>query len=139
MQPDVGPVQAPPVPTMSYLAAAARANAGLAPTTGVSQTTGVGSTHNVVDLKDEDNETVPMMDKEEDVIVEYVTGKEGEEETAQDKNVKYPGPAYGRGMRIRTKPLSYEPVMTGKTYKQGVNNFCCRGVRYTLDEVLPSG
>ena len=33
VQPDVGPVQAPPVPTMSYLAAAAGANAGLAPTT----------------------------------------------------------------------------------------------------------
>ena len=63
VQPDVGPVQAPPVPIMSYLAAAARANAGLAPTTGVSQTTGVGSTQNVVDLTDADNETVPMMAK----------------------------------------------------------------------------
>ena len=76
----------------------------------------------MVDLTDADNETVPMMAKEEDVIVEDVTGEEGEEETAQDKSVKYPGPSYGRGMRIRTKPLSYEPVMTGKTYKQGVNN-----------------
>ena len=38
-QPDVGAVQAPPVPTMSYLAAAAWANAGLAPTIGLSQTT----------------------------------------------------------------------------------------------------
>ena len=34
---DTGAVEAPPVPTMSYLAAAVRANAGLAPTTGVSQ------------------------------------------------------------------------------------------------------
>ena len=95
VQPDAGPVQAPPVPTMSFLAAAAQENAGLAPTTGVSQTTGVGSTHNVVDLTSADNETVPMMAKEEDVIVEDVTGEEGEEETAQDKSVKYPGLAYG--------------------------------------------
>ena len=38
-QPDVGGVQAPLVPTMSYLAAAAWTNAGLDPTTGVLQTT----------------------------------------------------------------------------------------------------
>ena len=37
VQPDIGDIQAPPVPTMSYLAAAARANAGLAPSTEVSQ------------------------------------------------------------------------------------------------------
>ena len=42
-------------------------------------------------------------------------------------------------MSTFTKPISYEPVMTGKTYKQRVNNICYRGVRYTLDEVLPSG
>ena len=36
VQPDTGAVEAPPVPTMSYLAAAARENASLAPTTGVS-------------------------------------------------------------------------------------------------------
>eukprot|EP00957_Ditylum_brightwellii_P016854 1270820-Ditylum_brightwellii.AAC.1 len=36
---------------MSYIAAAARANAGLAPTTGVPQPTGVGPT-NMVDLTD---------------------------------------------------------------------------------------
>ena len=36
VQPDTGAVEVPPVPTMSYLAAAARANAGLAHTTGVS-------------------------------------------------------------------------------------------------------
>ena len=71
--------------------------------------------------------------------MEDVTGEEGKEETAQNKSVKYPGLAYGLGMRICTKPLSYEPVMTGKTYMQGVNNLCYRGVRYTLDEVLPSG
>ena len=59
--------------------------------------------------------------------MEDVTGKEGEEVTAQDKSVKYPGPAYGREMRIHTKPISYEPVMTGKKYKQGVKNLCYRG------------
>ena len=41
VQSDTGAVEAPPVPTMLYLAAAARANAGLAPTTGVSQPIGV--------------------------------------------------------------------------------------------------
>ena len=51
----------------------------------------------------------------------------------------YSGPAYGRGMRTRKKLVSYEPVMTGKSYKQGVNNLCFRGVRYTLDEVVPNG
>ena len=51
VQPDTGAVEAPPVPTMSYLAAAARANAGLAPTTGVSHPAGVVST-GVVDLTD---------------------------------------------------------------------------------------
>ena len=49
VQPDTGAVQAPPVPTMSYIVDAARANAGLDPTTGVSQPGGVGPT-NVVDL-----------------------------------------------------------------------------------------
>ena len=33
VQPDIGAIQAPLVPTMSYLAAAARANAGLSPST----------------------------------------------------------------------------------------------------------
>ena len=27
--------------------------------------------------------------------------------------------------------------MTGKSYKQGVNNLCYRGTRYTLEEVTP--
>eukprot|EP00957_Ditylum_brightwellii_P180665 13762660-Ditylum_brightwellii.AAC.1 len=34
VQPDDGAIKAPPVPKMPYIAAAARANAGLAPTTG---------------------------------------------------------------------------------------------------------
>ena len=36
VQPDSGAVQAPPVPSMLYIAVAARENAGLAPTTGMS-------------------------------------------------------------------------------------------------------
>ena len=31
------------------------------------------------------------------------------------------------------------PVMTGKTYQRGVNNLCCRGTWYTLNEVVPFG
>eukprot|EP00957_Ditylum_brightwellii_P155595 11844269-Ditylum_brightwellii.AAC.1 len=48
---------------------------------------------------------------------------------------------YGRGMRTRKMPISYEPVMTGKTYKtqQGINNLCYRGTWYTLSEVAPPG
>ena len=48
---DTGDVEEPLVPTMSYLTVATRANAGLAPTTGVSQPAGVVST-GVVDLTD---------------------------------------------------------------------------------------
>ena len=36
VKPDTGAIQAPPVPTMSYLAAAAHANSGLATSTEVS-------------------------------------------------------------------------------------------------------
>ena len=42
-------------------------------------------------------------------------------------------------MRNRTKPVLYEPVMTGKTYQRRVNNLCYRGTRYTLNEVVPFG
>ena len=49
VQSDTGAVEVPPVPTMSYLAAAARANACLAPTIGVSQPAEVVST-GVVEL-----------------------------------------------------------------------------------------
>ena len=55
VQPDTGAVEAPPVPTMLYLAAAERANTRLAPTTGVSQPVGVVSTY-VVELTDATND-----------------------------------------------------------------------------------
>ena len=96
VQPDTGAVEAPPVPTMPYLAAAARANTGLAPTTGVSQPTGVGST-DVVDLADatdddaDNTETISVPKvKDIDIPMEEVIE---ENETAQAQ--------YGRGMRIR--------------------------------------
>eukprot|EP00957_Ditylum_brightwellii_P056703 4297585-Ditylum_brightwellii.AAC.1 len=61
VRPDDGAVQAPPVPKMSYIAAAVRANAGLAPTTGMSQPTGVGPTNAVdlTDATDDDNNNKP--------------------------------------------------------------------------------
>ena len=72
VQPCIGATRAPPVPTMSYLAEAARENSGLAPYTEVSQTTGVGPTHNVVDLKDanykdDKEEVISKVPKVEDV------------------------------------------------------------------------
>ena len=130
VQPDIGAIQAPPVPTMSYLAAADRENDGLDPSTEVSQTTGVGATHNVVDLtytddKDDKQEVIRKVPKVEDVP---------ENEEDQDDT---PDTGYGRGMRIIKKPVSYEPTMTEKSYKQGVNNLCYRGTQYTLEEVTP--
>ena len=61
VQPDIGAIQAPPVPTMSYPDVAACANDGLDPSTELSQTTGVGPTQNFVDLTDADDK----YDKEE--------------------------------------------------------------------------
>ena len=119
---------------MSYLTAAARANAGLAPTTGVSQPAGVVST-GVVDLTDVtddddgDSGTILVIKVQvEDIPMEEVIE---EQETAQAQ--------YGCGMRIQKKPVSYEPVMTGKTYQRGVNNLCYRGTGYMLPEVVPFG
>ena len=145
-QPDVGAIQAPPIPTKSYLAAAARANAGLAPLTGVSQTTGVLPTK-VVDLTAEEEEYVSTeyskgvskANFDNNIKEERISTMDDFGETAQDVAAMYPGPAYGRGKRVRNKPVSYEPVMTGKTYTQGINNLCFKGVRYTLDEVHPEG
>ena len=56
LQPDEGAVQANPIPTMSYMSAAARADAVLASTPQVSHTTGVEHKHNVVDLTDADDD-----------------------------------------------------------------------------------
>ena len=97
VQPDTEAVQAPLVPTMSYLAAAATADAGFAPTTGVSQPTGVGST-DVVDLTDatDDNDDTETIAEPK---VEYIHMEDvvEEREKAQALTVKF-----GGGMRIRT-------------------------------------
>ena len=102
VKPDTGAVEAPPVPTMSYLAAAARANAGLAPTTGVTQPAGVVST-GVVDLTDEtdnddDNSGTILVPK---VEVENIPMEEVNEEDENAKTAQYGlgHPTYGRGMR----------------------------------------
>ena len=116
VQPDNGAVQAPPVPSMSYIAAAVRANAGLAPTTGVSQPVGVGPTH-VLDLTDtpvdDDKSETLHIPKEE---VEDIPMEEDNEDTTQ-ADVESPPAEYGRGMRTRKKPILYELVMTGKLYR----------------------
>ena len=93
---------------MSYLAAAAYANAGLDASTEVSQTTGVGPTQNVVDLIDADDK-----DYKEKVIrkvpkVEDVPENEEDQDDTLDTG-------YGRVIIIRKKPVSYEPTMTGKS------------------------
>ena len=63
-----GAVEAPPVPTMSYLAAAARANAGLVSTTGVSH----------VNDDDDDNSGTILVPKVEveDIPMEEVNEEE---------------------------------------------------------------
>ena len=98
VQPDTGAVQAPPVPSMSYITAAARANAGLAPTSGVSQPAGVGPT-NVVDLTDtpddDDKSATLHIPKEE---VEDIPMEEDNEDTVQ-ADAKSPPVEYGRGTR----------------------------------------
>ena len=66
LQPGEGAVQANPIPTMSYMTAAAWANAGLALNPRVSQTTCVEPTHNVVELIDADD------DDDEDLSSELV-------------------------------------------------------------------
>ena len=72
VQPDIGDIQAPLVPTRSYLDAADLANAGLDPSTEVSQTTRVGPIHNVVELtnaddKDDKEEVIRKVTKVDDV------------------------------------------------------------------------
>ena len=56
LQPENGAVQDKPVPSMSHLAAAARVNAGLAPTKIASQATGVAPTRNSINLTNEEDD-----------------------------------------------------------------------------------
>ena len=62
-----------------------------------------------------------------------------EHETVKTAQYGLGHPQYGCGMRTQNKPVSYELVMTGKTYQRGVNNLCYRGTWYTLNEVVPFG
>ena len=61
----------------------------------------------------------------EEVYEEDETANE-EDETGKSVQYGLGHPQYGRGMIIQKKPVSYEPVMTGKTYQQGVNYLCYR-------------
>ena len=94
----------------------------------------------LTDVTDDDDDNlgtilVPKVEVE-DIPTEEVNE---EHETAKTAQYGLGRPQYGRGMRTRTKPVSYEPVMTGKTYQRGINNLCYRGTRYTLNEIVPFG
>ena len=91
----------------------------------------------LTDTADDDDESQTSHMKEE---VEDVPMEDDIKDTAQ-ADVESPPAEYGHGMRIRKKPILYEAVMTGKTYRtqRGINNLCYRGNRYTLSEVVLSG
>ena len=91
LQPDEGAVQANPIPTMSYMDVAARANAGLAPTPRVSQNTGVETTHKVLELKDsyedgDENLSSEVVHIVEDVPENEKNQPEDEEDQAEESN-----------------------------------------------------
>ena len=136
-QPDEGVVQANTIPTMSYLAAAAWTNAGLAPTTLVSQTTGVEPTHNIVYLTDADDDDVEDLSNEMVHKVEAVHANDKYQPKYEEEQAEEINKEYGRGMRIIRRPESYVPSMEGKSYTTGVNNLCYKGTRYTLGEIIP--
>ena len=99
--------------------------------------TGVVDLTDVTDDDDDDNSgtiLVPKLEVEDNPMKDVIE----EQETAQAQ-YGLGHPQYGRGMRTQNKPVSYESVMTGKTYQRGVNNLCYRGTRYTLNEVVPFG
>ena len=85
----------------------------------------------LTDATDDDNEREILHILK--VEVEDIPMKEVNKETAQ-ADAQAPPIEYGCGMRTRKKPISYAPVMTGKSYRiqQGVNNLCYRGNRYRL-------
>ena len=87
---------------------------------------------------DDDNKSKTLQIPKEEV--EDVPMEEDNKNTAH-ADVESPPAEYGRGMRTRKKPISYEPVMTGNTYRtqRGINKLCYRGNWYTLSEVVPSG
>ena len=64
LHPDEGAVQANPIPNMSYLAAAAWENYGLASTPRLLHTTGVEPTHNIVEFIDSNDDDVEYLSSE---------------------------------------------------------------------------
>ena len=95
----------------------------------VSQATGVAPTHNTIDLTNEDGDKVCVEDVSNDEDDDDVRENETQEQVISEN--------YGRGMRIRKRPESYKPSMSGQSYKTGVNNLCYRGTRYFPSEITP--
>ena len=137
LQPGEGDVQVNHIPTMSYMDAAAQANAGLVPTPRVSQTIGVEPTHNVVDLTDADDDDDEDVSSEVVHKVEYVLENDNNQPEDEEDQAEEPNKEYGRGMRIRRLPEYYVPIVEGISYTTGVNNLCYKGTRYTLEEIIP--
>ena len=104
-------MQNKPVPLISHLTAAARANEGLAPTTMASHATGVAPTRNSIDLTNEGD------GGDKKVCVEDVSDDKDDND-ARENETQEPviSENYGRGMRIRKQPESYDPSMSGQSY-----------------------
>ena len=94
---------------MSHLAAAARMNAGLAPTKMVSYATGVAPTRYSINLmNDDDND-------DNEVCVEDVLDIEDDNKAHENKTQEpVISENYGRGIRIRKRPELYDPSMSGQ-------------------------
>ena len=129
-------MQCAPVMFMSKIAASARANAGLPPTTMVSKNPGVALKSTTIYLTGEDDDRDDM-GRVEDVKNNDDDGDQEYDPHANAVQEPVPSEEYGRGMRIRKRPESYEPSMTGKSYTACVSNLCYRGARYSLSEIAP--
>ena len=101
LQPDEGSVQANPIPIMSYMAAAAWANACLALNPRVLQITGVEPTHNVVDLTDTDEDDDKDLSSEVVHKVDDLHENENNEPKDEEDQSEEPNEECGSGMIIR--------------------------------------
>ena len=122
---------------MSYLAAAAWANTGLAPTPQVSHTTGLEPIDKIVDLTDADENDVQDLSSEVVYKVESVPANEKDQPKDKEYQAEELKKEYGHGMRIRRRPESYVHSVKGKSYTTGVNNLCYKVTRYTLEGIIP--
>ena len=121
---------------MSRIAAAARANAGLPPTTMVSKNLGVAPRSNTINLMGEYD------DKNDRILVEDVKDDKDDGDREYDLHanvVQEPvlSEEYSGGMRFRKRSELYEPSMTGNSYTKGISNLCYRSARYSLSEITP--